>query len=177
MSRSTLSIEGIKAGEKFSVFGIGDILYFNAGLREHELEWFVHGEEGEYGLYYFNSGQRKLEITANSEEERYHLSYLFSHWGFKVRQQDQFFPYPYRQRRRYFTIDDVKDISPTSGQTVLNPMYNYFELFLDRKDTGKFLKCVERLSKEYNYKTVYEDITITRRFLSSTKYFMKCVLK
>ena len=177
ISRGTLSFEGIKEGEKFSIFRIGDTLYFNAGLREHELEWFINGKDGEYGLYYFNLGQVKQEIMVNSEEEKYHLAYLFSHWGFKVRLGKTFHPHPYKQRRRFFTIDDVKDRDPSTGHNILDPRYNTFDLILNRKDTEKFLGCIERLSREYGYKTIYDDFTITRRFLSSVKYNMKYLIK
>ena len=148
-----------KDKEKFSVFEVSDILYYNATLRDQTLELFEHTpyEDGDK----FNSGERKLEIGVNSEEERYELSYLFVKAGFKIRQSEELYLDLgcYWYRRSYFTKDYNFD---TDFGAHICPAMNHFTLYLRKKDVSKFLLFLKILSRDYGYKTAYEDIYQSR---------------
>lgn len=157
--RFILEVESNK-DEKFSVFGVSDILYYNASIKRQTQEFFEDTpyEDGSK----FNSGERKLKIEVNSEEERCELSYLFIREGFKIRQQPEEINWYYKEyqyKRRYFT-KKYKFISNCSGE--LFPYGNYFTLYLRKKEVPKFINFLEVLSKQYGYKTVYRDIDQSR---------------
>ena len=156
--RFILDIE-CKDNERFSVFGVSDILYYNATLREQTLELFEHTPYEDEDK--FNSGERKVEIGVNSEEERYELSYLFVKAGFKIRQPKELYldlGY-YQYKRLYFTEDyNFK----TGFAAHVYPHMNHFTLYLRKKDVSKFLEFLKALSRYYGYKTTYEDIHQSR---------------
>jgi hypothetical protein len=156
--RFILDIE-CKDNERFSVFGVSDILYYNATLREQTLELFEHTPTSQGNK--FNSGERKLDIEINSEEERYELSYLFIKAGFKIRQPEELYLNLgcYWYRRLYFTQD--YNFKTGFGARVYSHM-NHFTLYLRKKDVSKFLLFLKILSRDYGYKTTYEDIYQSR---------------
>ena len=57
--------------------------------------------------------------------------------------------------------------------TVLNQPVNTFDLYINRKDTKKVLGCIEILSREYGYKTVYSDFTVRRYSGRPMNYILK----
>lgn len=151
-----------KENEKFSVFRVSDMLYYNASIRDQELEFFEHTPTDQGNK--FNSGERKLEIRVNSEEERYELSYLFIREGFKIRKEElTWLPESYRTKRKYITEDyfDGKTDPDTIG-SVLNSYFNKFTLYLRKKEVFKFINFLKVLSKQYGYKTLYQDINQSR---------------
>lgn len=151
-----------KENEKFSIFRVSDILYYNSSLRDQVLEFFEHTPYRDK----FNSGERKLEISINSEEERYELSYLFIKEGFKIRnQKTEWTPWCYQVKRKYISssyFDSEKKSRPTTIGSILNPYNNVIVLYLRKKEVPKFIDFLEVLSKQYKYKTVYQDIGQSR---------------
>ena len=170
-----------KENEKFSVFRVSDILYYNSSLRDQELELFEHTpyEDGDK----FNSGERKIEIRINSEEERYQLSYLFIKEGFKIRNQEIDWDTGHLTKRVYVTENNFdKNSDPCFYKRCLGPHYNRFFLYLRKKDVLKFMTFLGVLSKLYGYKTIYQDIRQSRNAYSccdenSYNYNIKYKLK
>lgn len=157
--RFILEVES-NGDEKFSVFGVSDILYYNASIQRQAQEFFEDTpyEDGNK----FNSGERKLKIEVNSEEEKCELSYLFIREGFKIRPQSEEIYWDaecYHYKRRYFT-KKYKFRASLSGY--LFPYTNEFILYLRKKEVPKFMKFLEILSKQYKYKTVYQDVNQSR---------------
>ena len=146
-----------KENKKFSVFGVSDIMYYNAPISKQVEEFFEDTpyEDGDK----FNSGERKLKIKVNSEEEKNQLSYLFIREGFKIRSKVSEYYEEYQYRRRYFT-ENYKFSPSLFGD--LFPYGNYFTLYLRKKDVLKFMTFLKVLSKKYKYKTIYQDIRQSR---------------
>lgn len=129
-----------KENEKFSVFRVSDILYYNSSIRDQELEFFEHTPTDQGNK--FNSGERKLEIRVNSEEERYELSYLFIREGFKIRQQEiTWVSGEHREKRVYITENDLnKNSDPGFFKEGLGPHYNRFTVYLRKKRSSQIYK-------------------------------------
>lgn len=174
----------VDCGDKpFSIFRVSDILYYNATL-EKQIQEFFENTPTDYGDK-FNSGERILKISVNSEEERYELSYLFIKEGFKIRHQEYSYLDKYQRVYRVendFKADGNSDPDNICSEINIRPHYDRFSLYLRRKDTKKFLDFLKVLSSEYGYKTVYQDSAISREYLkccteSDPNYKMKYIFK
>lgn len=157
----------VDKNKPFSIFRINDTLYFNATLREQEIEFFENTFT-DYGDRP-SPGERKLSIGVNSEEERLHLASLFIGQGFKVRMEEVFWnPGCYTTQRKYMTENDITtETSPDHYESFFMPGSNQFNVYLRRKDLGKFMDFLRVLSEKYDYLTIYNDKNVTRNYLST----------
>ena len=151
--------------KRFSIFRLDESLYYETSPEKQEREWFVNSSNGRVSLEIYNSGSRRIRVGVNSEEEKHHLASLFIHWGFKIKLKDSCESPTHRLRRRYFTTKDIRNLNPYPITTVLYPRSNGFYIYLPKKKTKEFLDRIKELSKDYGYKTIYEDIPVTRRYL------------
>lgn len=167
----------VDSNKPFSIFGVSDILYYNSSLDEQIIELFENTPT-DFGDK-INSVERIIKIDINSEEERYELSYLFIHEGFKIRNQEYLRHKNYKIKRVY--LDEnyfTEEIDPFSNTNYLNPSYNSFSVYLKKNDIKKFLDFLEILSLKHGYKTLYRDKNISRHYLrccneKSNNYKMK----
>lgn len=170
----------VDSNKPFSIFGVSDILYYNSSLDEQIIELFENTPT-DFGDK-INSGERIIMIRTNSEEERYELSYLFIHEGFKIRSpQKIIWCEEYEYKRKYFTeesLNKYEELYPESFISFFNLYLNEFKVYLKKRDTKKFLNFLKTLSSEHGYKTLYRDKNISRHYLrccdeKSNNYKMK----